>query len=209
MSRHSLESYPLPTSQSFPPSRVAWQLEPQRAALLIHDMQDYFLDFYQPGGSLVPALVDAVCRLRAHCQRLGIPIIFSAQPEKQTEKERGLLGQLWGPGITGAPDLAGIHAALAPTAADLVLKKWRYSAFQKTTLLQELQQRGRNQLIICGIFGHIGCMLTAAEAFMQDIEIFMIGDAIGDFSRVDHDFTLNYVASRCGQIACVADIASL
>ena len=29
-----------------PENRVSWQLDAQRAVLLVHDMQDYFIDFY-------------------------------------------------------------------------------------------------------------------------------------------------------------------
>ena len=41
-------------------------------------------------------------------------------------------------------------------------------------------------------------MLTAAEAFQRDIEVFFIADAIADFSRDRHDMAVDYVAERCG-----------
>ncbi len=38
-----LQAYALPESHDIPKNKVNWAFEPQRAALLIHDMQDYFV----------------------------------------------------------------------------------------------------------------------------------------------------------------------
>ncbi|MDU2785662.1 MAG: isochorismatase, partial [Enterobacter sp.] len=41
-----LTAYALPTAAELPTSKVNWAFEPERAALLIHDMQEYFLNFW-------------------------------------------------------------------------------------------------------------------------------------------------------------------
>ena len=41
-----IASYPMPQSQHFPRNKVNWSLDPGRAVLLVHDLQQYFLDFY-------------------------------------------------------------------------------------------------------------------------------------------------------------------
>ena len=41
-----LQAYALPESHDIPQNKVDWAFEPQRAALLIHDMQDYFVSFW-------------------------------------------------------------------------------------------------------------------------------------------------------------------
>jgi len=41
-----LTGYALPGAADLPSNKVSWTMEPARAALLIHDMQEYFLNFW-------------------------------------------------------------------------------------------------------------------------------------------------------------------
>ncbi|NNV02338.1 isochorismatase [Brevibacillus sp. MCWH] len=189
--------YPMPVESDLPKNRVAWTPDPQRAALLIHDMQQYFLNAFTVTESPVVELLANIQKLKAYCAEQGIPVIYSAQPGKQSPEQRGLLQDFWGPGLTKCPDQQKIVDELAPGGQDLVLTKWRYSAFQQTNLLEMLQQRGRDQLIVCGIYAHIGCLMTACEAFMKDVQPFFVADAVADFSREKHMMALTYAAERC------------
>ncbi|MBB3108624.1 bifunctional isochorismate lyase/aryl carrier protein [Paenibacillus phyllosphaerae] len=188
--------YAMPTQAELPANKVAWTPDPTRAALLIHDMQQYFVDAFTPGQSPIVDLLANINRLRSMCHALGIPVIYSAQPGAQKPEDRGLQTQFWGPGMSD-----GVHkeivADLAPEEGDIVLTKWRYNAFRKTNLLERLQEQGRDQLIICGIYAHIGVLMTTCDAFMQDIEPFFVADAVADFSREDHEMAMSYAAKRC------------
>lgn len=189
--------YPMPVESDLPKNRVAWTPDPKRAALLIHDMQQYFLNAFTVTESPVVELLANIQKLKAYCAEQGIPVIYSAQPGKQSPEQRGLLQDFWGPGLTKCADQQKIVDELAPGGQDLVLTKWRYSAFQQTNLLEMLQQRGRDQLIVCGIYAHIGCLMTACEAFMKDVQPFFVADAVADFSREKHMMALTYAAERC------------
>ncbi len=193
-----IATYAMPTD--LPANRVDWQPDPQRAVLLIHDMQQYFLDFYDVTAEPVPSLISHIRRLREVADACGIPVVYTAQPGEQSLEQRGLLQDWWGPGLTARPEQAPIVAGLTPRPQDTVLTKWRYSAFVKSDLRERMQAQGRDQLIVCGVYAHIGCLMTLADAFMHDIQPFMAADALADFSPEQHRMALDYVSQRCGVV---------
>ncbi|WP_438030502.1 isochorismatase family protein [Sorangium sp. So ce233] len=193
-----IQTYPMPRADEVPQSRVSWRPDPRRAVLLIHDMQQYFLGYYDTKASPVVELLSNTRLVRERCAASGIPVVYTQQPGEQTDAQRGLLLDLWGPGLTQQPDKQGIVSELSPRGGDTVLTKWRYSAFQRTELLDLMRRWGRDQLIVCGVYAHIGCLLTACEAFMNDIQPFFVTDATADFSRDQHEMAIAYVAQRCG-----------
>lgn len=202
-----IADYSMPTPESFPENRTKWQPDPKRAVLLIHDMQRYFLRFYDAEGKLLPKLIDNLAKVRAWAKSEGVPVVYTAQPHDQPPGDRALLNDMWGPGLTVAdPSLQKVVDGLTPDADDVMLVKWRYSAFRRSDLAEKMKAWGRDQLLIGGVYGHIGCMVTAVDAFMNDIQAFMIGDGVADFSEAEHRMALQYVATRCG---CVVNAESL
>ncbi|QCO17080.1 isochorismatase family protein (plasmid) [Azospirillum brasilense] len=199
MTIRSIAPYALPTAADLPQDKVSWSVDPARAVLLIHDMQDYFVGFYGAANPAIVSCIDRIVRLKRHLKALGVPVVYTAQPPEQSDADRGLLNDMWGPGLTAKPDLAGIVAPLAPDADDRVLTKWRYSAFFRAPLAEMMAEAGRDQLLICGIYAHIGVMQTALDAFMRGIKPFLVADAIADFSREDHMMALRYVARNAGR----------
>ncbi|AUX23104.1 isochorismatase [Sorangium cellulosum] len=193
-----IQPYSMPRADDVPESRVSWSPDPGRSVLLIHDMQQYFLDYYDTQASPVVELLASIRRIRERCAALGIPVVYTKQPAEQTPEQRGLLTDLWGPGLTRRPDREAIVGELSPGRGDTVLTKWRYSAFQRTELRDLMRLWGRDQLIVSGVYAHIGCLMTACEAFMNDIQPFFVTDATADFSREQHEMAIAYVAQRCG-----------
>ncbi|MFB7472666.1 isochorismatase family protein [Kitasatospora sp. NPDC056184] len=196
-----IPEYPLPTEDDLPPAVVSWKAEPDRAVLLVHDMQRYFL-------APVPdrtrtALVGNAARLRDRCAALGVPVAYTAQPGGMTDEQRGLLKDFWGPGMRPAPEDRQVVDALAPAEQDWLLTKWRYSAFFRTDLLERMRDTGRDQLVLCGVYAHVGVLATAIEAFTNDIQVFLAADATADFSAEYHRSALGYAAERCARVTTV------
>ncbi|TDD77932.1 isochorismatase family protein, partial [Actinomadura rubrisoli] len=202
-----IASYPMPGT--LPANRVTWTADPSRAVLLIHDMQNYFVDAFAPAASPIPELLANIIALRTRCASLGIPVVYSAQPGAQSAEQRGLLQDFWGAGIPADPRAAEIIAPLRPAASDIRLTKWRYSAFQRTSLDDVLAALQRDQLIITGVYAHIGCLMTACEAFMRDIEAFFVADGTADFSADHHASALTYAAERCAVTLSTGDLLSM
>ncbi|WP_313235067.1 isochorismatase family protein [Sporosarcina ureae] len=194
----TIPSYQMPNISIYPTNKVSWQVDPERAVLLIHDMQNYFLNFYDTKQSPITELIHNIAKLKEQCKKQGIPVAYTAQPGNQNPTDRALLTDFWGKGLSDDPAQTGIIKDLAPDSNDLMLTKWRYSAFKKSDFLNILQKQGRDQLIICGVYAHIGCLMTAAEAFMYDIQPFLVADAVADFSYNEHKMALDYAAKRCG-----------
>ena len=201
-----LDSYALPLAAELPENKVQWQLDSSRAALLIHDMQKYFLNFWGEDSPLIRQVVANIASLRRYCKQQGIPVFYTAQPNNQSDADRALLNDMWGPGLNKHPDQQAVIAELAPEPDDQVLVKWRYSAFHRSPLQAILEETGRDQLIICGVYAHIGCLTTAIDGFMRNIQPFMVADGLADFSREEHLMALRYTAGRCGRVVMTADL---
>ncbi|MGK8466552.1 isochorismatase family protein [Nocardia cyriacigeorgica] len=197
--------YDLPTADEVAPNEVAWTVTPERSALLIHDMQQYFLSAYDVTRDPARTLLVNIARLRDRCHELGIPVIYTMQPGNQHPSRRGILADFWGTGMSQGPDTE-VVPELRPHASDIQVTKWRYSAFQRTDLRELLGYYNRDQLMITGVYTHMGCMLSAAEAFMSDVRPFLALDATADFSRDEHLMALNYTARRCGAVLSTADL---
>ena len=192
-------------------NRVNWRVDPARAALLVHDMQRYFVRAFElerDGQHLPDAQINIaianIRRLLDAAHAANIPVYYTAQPPRQNPADRRLLTDFWGDGLQDDEN-ARILDELAPTEADTVLTKWRYSAFVRSPLEEQLKDLGRDQLIIGGIYAHIGCLTTALEAFMRDIQPFMVADALADFTEKEHHMACEYASGRCARVLNTAE----
>ncbi len=201
-----IASYDIATAATEYSNTVNWRPEASRAVLLVHDMQNYFINFYGAEAELTLQLIDNIKQLKNLCKAAGIPVVYTAQPAHQNPRDRALLTDFWGPGLGDSNNEPEIISALAPDEDDTQLVKWRYSAFQRNALHQLMHEQRRDQLIICGIYAHIGILATSLEAFMTDIQAFVVSDAVADFSAGDHRMAIDYIARRCG---AVTDLARL
>lgn len=181
-------------------NKVNWKIVKENAVLLIHDMQVYFTDAYNRNGKLYQKMIENIKIVKTECKKYGIPIVYSAQPEGQTKEQRGLLLDFWGTGIPEGEEKQKIVNELKPESDDILITKWRYSAFENTELEDRMKQWKKNQLIICGIYAHIGCLTTSVNASMKNIKTFMVSDALGDFSEEKHRMALEYVSRLSGMV---------
>jgi bifunctional isochorismate lyase/aryl carrier protein len=206
MALPSIAAYALPSAADLPAPRVSWPIDATRAALLVHDMQRYFVEAFAAHVDPIAGVLARIGRIRDAADACGIPVFYTAQPVRQDPRERGLQADFWGAGMQLDPDHCAIVAPLAPRPHDTILTKWRYSAFQRSDFAERLQAAGRDQLIVTGVFGHIGCLATTFEAFVRDIRPFYVADAVADFTRQHHDMALAVAAGCSARVLTTEDL---
>ncbi|WP_432253564.1 isochorismatase family protein [Streptomyces sp. HNM1019] len=200
MALPAIADYPLPTPAELPARRVEWTVDPARAVLLVHDLQHHFLAAYPEGEEPLTGMLANTERLLKESRASGVPVYYSAQRGGQTPEERGLQLDFWGPGVADDPTALAVPESVAPRGGDTVLTKWKYSAFVRTELEELMRRSGRDQLVIVGVYAHIGVLISACDAWMRDIQAFVVADAVADFSREDHDLALRWAAGRCALV---------
>ncbi|MET8824596.1 isochorismatase family protein [Streptomyces sp. NPDC004610] len=199
-----IEPYPLPERGDLPPNTAPWSVDPRRAVLLVHDMQRYFLRPLPEGmREQVVAHTELLLRYAAQTR---MPVAYSAQPGGMRPEERGLLHAFWGPGMKVDPADRELPARLAPRDGDWRITKWRYSAFVRSDLAERMRMHGRDQLLLCGVYAHIGLLATAVDAFSRDIEPFLVADAMADFSQREHRMAVEYAAARCAVVLTTKEV---
>ena len=87
-------------------NRVNWRVDPARAALLVHDMQRYFVRAFElerDGQPLPDAQINIaianIRRLLDAAHAANIPVYYTAQPPRQNPADRRLLTDFWGDGL--------------------------------------------------------------------------------------------------------------
>ncbi|MFJ3930330.1 MULTISPECIES: isochorismatase family protein [unclassified Streptomyces] len=201
-----ISPYPMPSAADLPAAVVDWTVDPDRAVLLVHDLQKFFLSPFPAGEQPVTDLVRNAGELRDRCAALGMPVAYTAQPGGMTPEQRGLLADFWGPGMTPSPEHREVVERVAPAPGDWMLTKWRYSAFFRTDLLERMRRADRDQLVVCGVYAHVGVLATAVEAFTHDIRTFLVADAVADFGWAEHRGALEYAAGRCAAVTTTKEL---
>lgn len=204
----TIAPYAMLSSHELPEPKVDWTIELDRAVLIVHDLQRYFLAAFDRDRDPYRSLVANTRRLIDAARGARVPVIYTVQPSGQSSTQRGLLGDVWGDGIP-TPDEARIIDEVAPAASDDIVTRTRYNAFLASTLDNVLARRRRDQLVIAGVYAHIGCQITAAHAFMTERQVFPVADAQADFSREHHEGAIAWLAGRAGRVVDTATVASM
>lgn len=184
-----------------------WVVDASRAALIVHDMQTYFLDRFRAISDPVNTLKKNAINLVETARSVGVPVFYTTQPGSMTPTQRGLLSAFWGEGMQARPEHRDVWSPIAPASDSEMVTKWRYSAFFGNDLPQQLERLGIGQVIIMGIYGHVGILGTAMESYSRDYETFLVSDAIADFSKDEHIRTLVQAGSTCAAVCSTATIS--
>jgi len=163
-------------------------LRPEHSALLILDMQRYFLE--ESSHAFIPAaraIIPGIVRLIDSCSQKGLPIIFTRH--LNTDADAGMMSAWWRELIREDNTLNKIAPEL-DTSNGVVLEKSQYDAFHETSLEEMLRERRVSQVIVCGVMTHLCCETTARAAFVRGLEVFFAIDGTATYSEAFHRATL-------------------
>ncbi len=160
------------------------ELKREKSALLVIDMQKFFLDPHSPSftcGGL--AILPTLQRLIKAFREQRRPVIYTKHVHHPEHLDSGIMGWWWeGMCIEGSPQ-SEIHDELAPCPSDKVILKHRYSAFYNTDLETVLRCLGIEDLVIGGIMTNMCCESTARDAYFRDYRVFFLADGTGSINE--------------------------
>lgn len=187
-------------------------VDPQRAAVLVVDVQNDFCSeegvWAKRGGdlSMMETVIPAVSRLingaRAHgtpviyIQMTNLPGVKSISPSylrfmttkcNLSPEDLGCAPGTWG---------VEIVPEVAPEPGELVIQKWRSSAFVGTNLDLILRSNGIESVIVCGVATQACVESTIRDAFNTDYYVVEVEDAVGGYDRALHEASLSVMRGR-------------
>nr|WP_042185047.1 isochorismatase family protein [Kibdelosporangium sp. MJ126-NF4]CEL16477.1 Isochorismatase of siderophore biosynthesis [Kibdelosporangium sp. MJ126-NF4]CTQ90429.1 Isochorismatase (EC 3.3.2.1) of siderophore biosynthesis [Kibdelosporangium sp. MJ126-NF4] len=183
-----------------PDQKMNWTPDADRAALLVHDMQHYFVKVFAGNKEPYLQLIGNIRRLLDAAHAAKIPVLYSGQPGGMTRAQRGLGYDINGPGMPDDDKERAVVAPIKPSDSDTFVTKWRDNAFHSTNLEQLVRWHRRDQLIVCGIYAFTGVTVTSAHAYWNDIQPFIISDAVADLTAQRHKDALAWGAARTSRI---------
>ena len=161
---------------------------PRHSALIILDMQKYFLEASSHAYvSNAQAIIPGIRALIETYSNNHLPIIFTQHVN--TPQDVGVMAKWWRDLISEQNPLSDITDEL-DTSTGTRLRKSQYDAFYHTELADLLRGQRVTQVVICGVMTHLCCETTARSAFVHGFEVFFTIDGTATYNEDFHLATL-------------------
>jgi isochorismate hydrolase len=167
------------------PRRQGAQIySPHKSALLVLDMQNFFLcpdsHAFIPSG---PAIVPAIQILVNGYHRQRLPVYFTRHTN--TPENAKMMAKWWRDLIDPDDPISQVIGDFDRSDA-ITFEKHHYDAFYETDLEQDLWSQGVEQIVICGVMTHLCCETTARSGFMRGFEVFFTVDGTATYNEAFH-----------------------
>lgn len=163
------------------------QLNREKSALIVVDMQKFFLDPVSPTftcGGL--AILPTLKRLIQAFREANRPVIYTCHVHHPDQIDAGIMGWWWeGMCVEGSVE-SKVHEDIEPLPNEKVIYKHRYSAFYNTDLETVLRCLKVEDLVISGIMTNLCCESTARDAYYRDFRVFFLADSTGSINEEMH-----------------------
>jgi ureidoacrylate peracid hydrolase len=197
-------------------------IDPARTALLVVDMQNYFLE---PGQACeIPAareIVPNINRLARQARAAGATVVWILMTQSpETMKSWSVFYDHLNTESYGRNEMerlsAGDHGnalwhAMEPATGDLTVPKSRFSAFiQGSSDLHDiLTARGIDTVIVTGTTTNTCCQTTALDAMMLDYKVIFVSDGTATRSEEQHLATLANILNVFGDVRSTDEVVGL
>ncbi len=184
------------------PRRKRWptDLDFEETALLIIDMQNYFLSrenhAYLPIGREIIENVNSMIDL---FHGNDAKMIYTRTVQEPGDE--GVMGEWWNDVIREGEE-AKIHPKIEVKGKKIT--KPRYSSFYRTDLDEMLE--GIKNVVITGVMTNLCCSTTARDAFVRDFRVLFTADGTATSDLETHFATLHSLSNgiaevlQCGEV---------
>jgi len=211
-------------------------LDPRTTALLIVDMQEYFLNpaspFSRASESVVPGVLGhfqergrgvvepSLRRLLDFFRTNGLRIVYTTVAselpdggdlmpifQQRNAASRAAVGDVAIPARGDA--WARIVTALEPRPGELVVNKTTYGTFNSTGLDHALRSLGVASLVVGGLVTNVCVETTARDAADRGYEVVLLDDGCAAFSPEIHEATLLSFQGPFGRVRTTDEVLAL
>ena len=161
------------------------------ALILIDVIND--LEFEGGDTLLRPALRAArrIAALKTKALRRRIPVIYANDNFGRWRSDfRQAVKHCLDDGVRGQP----LAELLQPEPEDYFVLKVKHSAFYSTALELMLDYLKAKRVVLTGLSADMCVLLTAADAYMRDFEIYVPSDCVASISAAESRKALQYMA---------------
>jgi ureidoacrylate peracid hydrolase len=185
---------------------------PSRTALVIVDMQNYFMKpGFQGEVPMARAIVPNVNRLAAEVRELGGHVVWVKNATNDTRESWAVFhdwlqtperrDRRYATMDTGHEGHA-LFAELDAKPEDAQIVKKRFSAFIQgsSDIESYLRGRGIDNLLVGGTATNVCCESSARDAMMLNFKVTMVPDVLATYTDEDHNATLRTFYSIFGDV---------
>jgi bifunctional isochorismate lyase/aryl carrier protein len=164
---------------------------PARPALIVVDMQRYFLEQGAPAYLGAEGILPQVQRLLDAFEKYRLPIFATRYSSGESD---GPVEKWWNVRLERDDKWAVLDPRITYPASTVVLDKNMYGSFSSTDIDARLKTAGCDSVFVCGVMTHLCCETTAREAFHLGYDVYFVADANATSTIEMHLSTLRVLA---------------
>lgn len=164
-----------------------YQFVPKNSALLIIDMQNFFLN--SAAKSFIPSMPAIVEKIKSLQNTYLKHNFFVLQTKHVDTDDKNKLMVKWWQSVITDDLAANIIPELINNKIRLLYKS-EYDAFLHTDLEEQLKKNNIKQVVITGVMTNLCCETTARSAFMRGFEVFFTIDGTAANNKAFHKASL-------------------